>query len=58
VQLEAIRIGGAWHTTIEAFARFCDRLTIREGGSPMLASPPREKRQQEAANNELEKDGW
>lgn len=30
VRLEAVRVGGAWHTTMEAFARFCERLTRPE----------------------------
>ena len=58
VQLEAIRIDCAWHTTIEAFARFCERLTVREGGSQVLATSRHGKNQQQVANAELEKDGW
>lgn len=27
IKLEAVRIGGAWHTSWEAFARFCRALT-------------------------------
>ncbi|MEW4565771.1 DUF1580 domain-containing protein [Bremerella sp. JC770] len=34
VTLEAVRVGGGWCTSWEAFARFCDRLTALEEGSP------------------------
>jgi hypothetical protein len=34
IRLEAVRIGGAWHTSWEAFSRFCDRLTAAEVGGP------------------------
>ncbi len=27
VRLECVRVGGVWHTSLEAFQRFCDRLT-------------------------------
>lgn len=27
VRLECVRIGGVWHTSLEAFQRFCDKLT-------------------------------
>lgn len=27
IRLEAVRVGGAWHTSWEAFRRFTDRLT-------------------------------
>lgn len=30
IRLECIRIGGIWHTTLEAFQRFCDCLTEAE----------------------------
>jgi hypothetical protein len=27
IRLECIRVGGAWHTSVEAFQRFCEALT-------------------------------
>lgn len=39
VRLEAIRIGGAWHTSWEAFQRFCERLSgVQEGANPTVAA--------------------
>jgi hypothetical protein len=29
VRLECIRVGGIWHTSMEAFQRFCDELSAR-----------------------------
>lgn len=40
VRLECVRIGGVWHTSWEAFQRFCDRLTGLADGAP--PAPPRE----------------
>src|SRR4051794_16292033 len=28
IRLECIKVGGAWHTSVEAFQRFCDRLSL------------------------------
>lgn len=38
VRLEAVRVGGAWHTSVEAFARFCERLTAIETGESGAAT--------------------
>jgi hypothetical protein len=59
VRLEAIRVGGAWHTTREAFARFCERLTAAEtddGASAVTTSVRR--RAHEVADVELSSEGW
>lgn len=37
VRLECIRVGGIWHTSMEAFQRFCDRLTSLDD-EPMPSS--------------------
>jgi hypothetical protein len=37
VRLECVRIGGIWHTSWEAFQRFCECLTALEGGG---GTPP------------------
>jgi hypothetical protein len=31
VRLECVRIGGIWHTSMEAFQRFCNRLSVPDG---------------------------
>src|SRR5690606_18271260 len=40
VHLEAMRVGGAWCTTWEAFARFSSQLTARDGGDPAAVATP------------------
>jgi len=37
VRLECLRIGGIWHTSWQAFQRFCERLTAMADSS---AAPP------------------
>lgn len=54
VRLEAVRIGGAWHTTREAFGRFCERLTAMEGGEEVTTS----NAPSEQLTRELEDTGW
>lgn len=47
VRLEAVKVGGSWHTTREAFQRFCDRLTAAAEPGPANASvqmPTRSRR--------------
>ncbi len=39
VRLECLRIGGIWHTSWQAFQRFCERLTALEDGTSASASP-------------------
>jgi hypothetical protein len=39
VRLECLRIGGIWHTSWQAFQRFCERLTALEDG-PSASAPP------------------
>jgi len=59
VKLEAIRLGGRWITSVEALARFAERLTPKSNDSQ--ASPartPRQRRREaERAEKELEKMG-
>ncbi len=38
VQLEAVKVGGAWFTTHEAFHRFVTQLTIASDSSPPIAN--------------------
>jgi hypothetical protein len=39
VRLECVRIGGIWHTSWQAFQRFCDRLTGAADGSAATPAP-------------------
>ncbi|MCA9120193.1 MAG: DUF1580 domain-containing protein [Planctomycetaceae bacterium] len=59
VRLEAIRIGGAWHTSWEAFARFCERLTIAKSAedrkSVTSAATPNAHSEADAS---LDQGGW
>lgn len=38
IRLEGVRIGGAWHTSWEAFRRFVDRLTLQAAGSESVTA--------------------
>jgi hypothetical protein len=59
VRLEAIRVGGAWHTTREAFARFCERLTAAETGNcTSVLSTAERGHAHETADTALAKEGW
>ena len=59
VQLEAIRIGGAWHTTWEAFSRFCSALTAMESGiKPQLGLASQPNAESQSADSSLATDGW
>jgi hypothetical protein len=56
VRLEAIRVGGSWMTSHEAFQRFCDHLTA-------LATEPvpptrMHRGAHKSADEKLQKDGW
>ena len=58
VRLEAVRVGGAWHTTREAFRRFADRLTaLALASEGTLPNGPSDRRNL-AANDALEQRGW
>ena len=39
VRLECLRIGGIWHTSWQAFQRFCARLTAMADGSDAPPAP-------------------
>jgi hypothetical protein len=57
VRLECVRIGGIWHTSWEAFQRFCECLTALGcgGGTPPATSgrPIRGEEHQERVEREL-----
>jgi hypothetical protein len=59
VRLEAVRVGGAWHTTWEAFARFCDQLTSLAGsGSTRAATTASRRAAQQQVSSVLDGEGW
>jgi hypothetical protein len=39
VRLEAIRSGGAWVSSLEAYARFCAALTVQAGEADPIGVP-------------------
>jgi hypothetical protein len=59
IRLEAVRLGGRWLTSLEALARFAERLTPPTANSPASPTPtPRQKRKaEERAERELERMG-
>ncbi|WP_254508942.1 DUF1580 domain-containing protein [Anatilimnocola floriformis] len=56
VKLEAVRVGGTWMTSLEAFSRFCAALTAAKGGSGIGATGG--SRGDDGADRELESSGW
>ena len=56
VCLEAIRIGGAWHTSHEAFQRFCDQLSVCE--TVVRLEKTADQGIDEEANAAMDRDGW
>ena len=60
VRLEAVRVGGCWCTSWEAFRRFCDRLTAAHSSQgkedAVAATSPRKSHRQ--ADRVLEQEGW
>lgn len=58
VKLEAVRVGGAWHTSWEAFRRFCDRLTTAHQSSSTDRPFPKSRLENEEADASLHRDGW
>jgi hypothetical protein len=56
VKLEAVRLGGRWITSIEALARFAERLTPQPEPSP-IRTPRQRRRAAERAERELERSG-
>lgn len=52
VQLEAIRVGGTWMTSWEAFHRFCAALAAQADGAASKDVPESD------SDKELEVEGW
>ncbi len=59
VKLEAVRVGGRWLTSVEALARWAERLTPCLDGGPMPArrTPAQRKRADERAAKHLDAAG-
>lgn len=58
-RLDAIRVGGAWCTTWEAFSRFCGQLTAHEtGGAEVRFTSSTMRAKHRADESRLTKDGW
>jgi hypothetical protein len=58
IRLEAVRVGGIWMTSLEAFARFCARLTAAKEGAEPTATTPAQSPSAQADDRELERKGW
>ena len=58
IRLEAIRIGGAWHSSREAFGRFADRLTAQVEAAEVALPATTSRRSHAEADTALTQDGW
>jgi len=58
VRLEAIRIGGAWHTSWEKFQKFCEDLTVARGSQATNHTASDAPKQQNLIRHELDAEGW
>lgn len=56
--LEAVKVGGAWHTSREAFARFTGRLTAQAKGTEVCLQPARKQRLHKEADQSLKDSHW
>lgn len=56
VRLEAVRVGGQWNTSWEAFRRFCDRLTTLHAGPGQQPAP--QHGCHEPSDATLRQNGW
>lgn len=58
LRLEAVRVGGAWHTSWAAFARFSAELTVLAEKSDVVMPRRSAKQAVNKAGQQLERDGW
>jgi hypothetical protein len=58
VRLEAIRIGGAWHTSWEAFQRFCEQLTRGQENEAAAEIGGASDVEHDQVNAELDAEKW
>lgn len=54
VRLEAVRVGGCWCTSMEAYARFVEVLTRQAQGQQVAASAPSERQSEKAVERALD----
>ena len=57
-RLEGIRVGGAWHTSREAFRRFVDRLTAHAESAEVSLPAGPDRLAHVEADAALKKEGW
>lgn len=58
VRLEAVRIGGAWHTSWEAFQRFTEKLTANAEVNDSEITERNDRSAAEEADKTLRGDNW
>ncbi|MEZ6126637.1 MAG: DUF1580 domain-containing protein [Planctomycetaceae bacterium] len=58
IRLESVKVGGAWHTSQEAFARFTARLTAHAEGADVILPAGPGRRSHKDADQFLQSDGW
>lgn len=58
IRLEAVRIGGAWHCSREAFRRFADRLTAQAESAEVSLPAGPDRHSHVEADSALKKEGW
>jgi hypothetical protein len=59
IKLEGVRVGGRWLTSVEALARWAERLTphLEADPAPLPRTPGKRKREAERAGKTLEQIG-
>jgi len=58
LKLEAVRVGGAWHTSWPAFARFSAELTVLAEKSDVVMPRRSTTQTVHKVSQQLERDGW
>jgi len=58
IRLEGVRVGGAWHTSREAFRRFTDRLTARATSEEITRPDSLGRQSHGEADKSLRNVGW
>ena len=58
IKLEAIRIGGTWYTSVQAFARFTARLTAQAEAADITVPGSSRRPEHDAADTTLQRDKW
>ncbi len=59
IRLEAVRVGGQWNTSWDAFRRFCDRLTaLHSERDPEPIQSKSQRGLSESSDTALRQTGW